>query len=104
MTNELWLALGVFLLGLPVLAGILATKTPGFGRFSTSVLLLAFAVTLAALFFAFGRIEASLFANVLFAIIGFAGGLLANRKEPSNSSVQSTRGRERAPPNVEANV
>lgn len=87
MTSELWLALGVFLLGTAVLIGVFATKTPGFGRFTTSVLLLAFGMTNAALFFAFAKIEASLFANVLFAVIGFAGGLLANRQEPSNPGV-----------------
>ena len=91
MTSELWLALGVFLLGVAVIIGIFATKTPGFGRFSTSVLLLTFGLVIAALFFAFGKIESSLFANVLFAVIGFAGGLLANQQEPSNPGVQPTR-------------
>jgi ABC-type multidrug transport system permease subunit len=90
VTSELWMALGVFLLGVAVLVGIFATKTPGFGRFSAGVLLLAFGITIAGLFFAFAKIEASIFANVLFAVIGFAGGLLANRQEPSNTALQGT--------------
>ena len=84
MTDELWLALGVFLLGGGAIVGVLVTKTPGFGRFSTSVLLLTLVLTVSALFLAFGKIEPSVFANVVFAVAGFAGGLLANRKEPSN--------------------
>lgn len=84
MNQELWLALGVLLLGGGAITGVFLTKTPGFGRFSTSVLLLVLVVTVSALFFAFGKIEPSVFANVVFAVAGFAGGLLANRQEPSN--------------------
>ena len=84
MTQELWLALGVFLLGAGAITGVFVTKTPGFGRFSTSVLLLVLVLIVSALFLAFGKIEPSVFANVVFAVAGFAGGLLANHKEPSN--------------------
>ena len=84
MNQELWLAVGVFLLGGGAILGIFLTKTPGFGRYSTSVLLLALVLTVSALFLTFGKIEASVFANVVFAVAGFAGGLLAHRHEPSN--------------------
>lgn len=90
MTNEQWLALGIFILGVVIIWGIFRTKTPGFGRFSTSVLLLAPVLIIVAMFFALGKIEASLFANVIFAIAGFAGGLLANRQERSNNAGNQT--------------
>lgn len=88
MNIESWLLVGIFLLGTVVIVGILLTKKPGFGRFSTSTLLLAMVFVAAAMFLAAGKIEAPLFAHIAFAVLGFAGGLLANRGEPPNSAVQ----------------
>ncbi len=85
MTDNFWLGLAIFILGSGAIVGIFMTKTPGFGRFSTSVLLLALALVISALALAFGKIEGTVFANVVFAVAGFAGGLLANHKEPSNT-------------------
>ena len=84
MTDERFLAAGVLIVGLVVMWGIFKTKTPGFGRYSTSVVLLTLVVTIAGLGFAFGRIGEAFFGHVMFAVVGFAGGLIANRQEARN--------------------
>ncbi len=89
MTEQLWLGLGIFILGAGSIAGIFLTKSPGWGRFTTSVLLLALVLFVSALCLAFEKLESSVFANVLFAVAGFAGGLLANKKAPSNPTVET---------------
>ena len=56
--------------------GIFKTKTAGFGRYTTSVLVLTLVLFVAALAFVLGRVEWAPLANLLFAIAGFAGGLI----------------------------
>ena len=70
-----WVVLGVFTLGLVSLAGFFCTKESGFGRFSTSTLLLLLVVSVSTLLFAAGKLQGQVMANILFAVIGFAGGL-----------------------------
>ncbi|MDA8255216.1 MAG: hypothetical protein M0Z99_06200 [Betaproteobacteria bacterium] len=70
MTTNDWLIIAIFLLGIIALIGIFRTKTAGFGRYSMSLLLLAA-----------GKIESSLFANIAFAVAGFAGGLITRKHE-----------------------
>lgn len=88
MTNDLFLLAAIFLLGLVVLVGILVTKKPGFGKFTTSTLLLAMVFVSAALFFAGGKIDSPLFGQIAFAVLGFAGGLLANKETTPNTALQ----------------
>lgn len=66
-----------------VLIGIFRTKTPGFGRYTTSLLLLVLVVFVAALGFSAGRIEMHPFLNLLFAVAGYAGGLITARESQS---------------------
>ena len=56
--------------------GIFKTKTAGFGRYTTSALVLTLVLFVAALAFVLGRVEWAPLANLLFAIAGFAGGLI----------------------------
>ena len=80
MTTNDWLILGMTVLSVAALIGIFVTKTPGFGKYSTSLLLFALVLFTAALFFAAGKIESGLFANILFAVAGFAGGLITGKQ------------------------
>jgi hypothetical protein len=63
------------------LVGIFLTKTEGFGRYSTSVLILVLALFVVSLAFAVGKIESQPFFSLLFAVVGYAGGLISNKKE-----------------------
>ena len=81
MTNELWLLLAICLFGLVATVGIFLTKTPGFGRFTTSILLLVLVLVFGSMFFSIGKIESPLFANIAFAVIGFAGGLFTGNRD-----------------------
>ena len=80
MTITLLIVVG--LLGLVTVVGVLMTKAAGFGRFSTSVLLLTLVLFLSSLLLITGHFEGPVFVNVLFAIIGFAGGLITARDTP----------------------
>lgn len=81
MATEHWLLVAITLLGGGALFGIFKTKTKGFGRHTTSLVLLTLVLLISALFLAAERIDASLFANIAFAIAGFAGGLITGRAE-----------------------
>jgi hypothetical protein len=61
-----------------VLIGIFRTKTAGFGRYTTSLVLLVLVLYVAAALALDGRLEQQHLANVLFAIAGFAGGLIVS--------------------------
>lgn len=80
MTTNDWLVIGLSALGIAALIGIFRTKTPGFGRYSTSLLLLTLVLFVTGLFLAAGKIESSVFANIAFAIAGFAGGLITAKQ------------------------
>lgn len=87
MDTSSWLLLAIFVVGVLALIGFFVTKTKGFGRFATSTFLLLFVVVVSALLFAAGKLEAHILGNILFAVIGFAGGLFTGRgpKEPKRS-------------------
>ncbi len=61
------------------IVGVFSTKVEGFGKYTTSVLVLILALFAASLAFAVGKIEAQPFVSLLFAAIGFAGGLVAKK-------------------------
>jgi len=81
MTTETIEVICLTALGTAVVFGIFSTKTPGWGRYSTSTLILAVALFLAADFLLIGKIEASVFLNITFAIVGYAGGLINGKRE-----------------------
>ena len=68
------ICLSVF--GSITILGILWTKTPGWGRYSTSTLILALALFIGTTLLVLGKLEGQIFANIIFAIIGYAGGLI----------------------------
>lgn len=63
------------------LAGIFVTKTKGFGRYSTSVLLFAAILIIAGFCRLAALIDSTIFVNITFAVLGFAGGLVSNKVE-----------------------
>ena len=63
------------------LAGIFLTKTPGFGRYTTSAMLLVLVLFITALALFLDKIEVPSVLNVLFAVAGYAGGMLAGREQ-----------------------
>ena len=71
--------LAIFVIGAGSLVGFFATKTEGFGRFTTSVLLIIVVVTIASLLYVGGKLDGNVMANVLFAVFGFAGGLFTSK-------------------------
>lgn len=81
MDTNNWLLIGVFIIGIAALFGFFLTKSPGFGKFTTSTFLVLLVVILVALFFSAGKMPAELMSNVIFAVIGFAGGLFTTKNE-----------------------
>lgn len=79
MTLNEWLTLGIFIIGAGSLVGFFITKTPGFGKYTTSALLLILVVTISALLYVGGKIEGETMANIIFAVFGFAGGLFTGK-------------------------
>ncbi len=79
MTANEWLTIGIFVIGVGTLIGFFVTKTPGFGKYTTSALLLILVVTISALLYAGGKIEGETMANIIFAVFGFAGGLFTGK-------------------------
>ncbi len=85
MLSQLSLIAALVLLGGGALFGIFRTKTQGFGRYSTSVVLLTLVLVIAATLLAVGKIEASFFINIAFAVAGFAGGLINGAHDKGGS-------------------
>ncbi len=79
MTTNEWLMLAIFIFGAGSIFGFFKTKKPGFGRFTTSTLLILLVISLSGLLYAGGKLEGQVMANVLFAVFGFAGGLFTSK-------------------------
>ncbi|PHS33797.1 MAG: hypothetical protein COA92_04690 [Sulfurovum sp.] len=79
MDSVNWLSIAIFVLGIIVLVGFFITKAKGFGRFSTSVVLLFLVLILSTLLYANGKLDEKVIASILFAVFGFAGGLFTNK-------------------------
>jgi len=60
--------------------GVFLTKVEGFGKYTVSVLVLVLALFVASLAFSIGRIEAQPFMSLLFAVVGYAGGLISKKE------------------------
>jgi FtsH-binding integral membrane protein len=73
-----WGVVGVFVLSL---AGIFWTKTKGFGKYTTSTVLLTLVLFVASIAFVTQRVEWEPLANILFAVAGFAGGLITSKAD-----------------------
>ncbi len=71
------LLLGVFSFAL---CKIFRTKTRGFGPFTSSTLIITLTLMVVSIIFLFEKIESRDITNILLAIVGFAGGLVAGRK------------------------
>jgi hypothetical protein len=67
-------------LGVGALIGIFRTKTQGWGRYSSSLLILTLALIIATSLLILGKLDASVVGNIVFAIIGYAGGLISSNK------------------------
>ena len=78
ITND-WLIIAIFIIGAGSLVGFFKTKTSGFGRFTTSVLLILVVITIASLLYVSGKLDSQVMANILFAVFGFAGGLFTSK-------------------------
>ncbi len=81
MENLMWPVIGLTIFSVATMVGIFLTKTPGFGKYSTSVVILAVIVFIASFFLLFGLINSQTFTNILFAVAGYAGGLINASKE-----------------------
>ena len=86
MSNEHWLMLAIFITGIISLLGFFKTKTPGFGRFATSTFLILIVIIFSSLMFTSGKIESETMANIIFAVIGFAGGLFTGKEKPNKAN------------------
>jgi hypothetical protein len=75
--------LGLSTVGLGTIVGFFLTKTAGWGKYSTSTLVLLLALFIAAILLVLGKLDSSSFVNVLFAIVGYGGGLIASKKGES---------------------
>ena len=77
-----WVLIAVAAINLVALIGFFFTKGSGFSRSSTSTLLLLLVVGSGGILLASGNLPGEMrqvFANIFFAVIGFAGGLYAAR-------------------------
>jgi hypothetical protein len=81
MENIEYVIIGLVILSIVTIIGIFKTKTAGFGRYTTSVLILALGLFISSFFFILGKIESSVFANIIFVVLGYAGGLISNKSE-----------------------
>jgi len=70
----------VFLIFAGALGGFFWTKSAGWGRYTTSVLLLILVLFVVSVGFLLGRAGSEPFLNILFAVAGYAGGVLSGEK------------------------
>lgn len=91
MASEFWLMLGVFVIGLSALIGFFVTKTKGYGRFATSTFLMLVVLVVSSLMYVGGKLDGQIMANVLFAIIGFAGGLFTGKENSDQTGSKNSR-------------
>lgn len=72
--------IGLTLFASITMVGIFRTKTPGFGRYSSSLVILLSVVFVASLFLLLDQLTSQIVGNLLFAIAGYAGGLIGGKK------------------------
>lgn len=86
MESNLFLIGSVVIIGLVSLIGYFVTKNKGFGKFNTSTLLMLMVLNFSVLIFLFGKFDIQYLMNLMFAIIGFAGGLFVNNKSDGSTN------------------
>lgn len=94
MTNELWLMLGIFIVGLASLIGFFLTKTKGYGRYATSTFLILVVLVISSLLYSAGKLDSQAMGNILFAVVGFAGGLFTGKEQGSTSNTNTPNSKE----------
>lgn len=72
----------VALLAGGALYGFFKTKTPGFGRYNTSILVIILALSFGSTALIAGLIREQAFSNLLMAVVGFAGGMVVGKERP----------------------
>ncbi len=100
MCVEPWVIFLVLaLIGTFAIGGYFYKQKSGYGRFNTSTLLLLVVVVFSALLSAAGKLESNALANIFFAIVGFAGGLLTGKssEKPPQGKTENTIPRGTAP-------
>jgi hypothetical protein len=76
-----WLFVTVSGFGVVSLIGFFATKTKGFGKYTTATLLLILLLSLSTVLYVAERLEGAVYGHLLFGVLGFAGGLFTGGKE-----------------------
>jgi uncharacterized membrane protein YhhN len=76
---------GILFVFFVVVIGIFQSKTPGFGKYTTSTLIFTIVLFVASMAFFTDRLEWAPLANILFAALGFAGGLITNKAASKDS-------------------
>jgi hypothetical protein len=75
----------VLVLGLGTLVGFFRTRTPGYGKFNASVLIVIFIMTIAGVLYAGGRLEGAVMGHLLFAALGYAGWMVAGKESTTGA-------------------
>lgn len=73
---EIYLSWALVAIFAGTIVGIFVTKTPGFGKYTTATLVLTMVLLVASVAFIQGRVEWVPLSNLLFAVAGYAGGLI----------------------------
>ena len=94
MNESNWLTFAVFVIGFVALLGFFSKQKPGFGPYSTSTLLLILVLIFSSLLYVGGKIGDQLLANLLFAVVGFAGGLFTRKDNLAAKETAQNRGTE----------
>lgn len=71
----------VAVLGGGTLWGFFRTKTQGFGRYNTSLLVIILALSFGMLALTAGLIREQAFTGLLMAVVGFAGGMVVGKEQ-----------------------
>jgi len=80
MTDTLGPLIATTLIFGGVLFGFFKTKTDGWGRYTSALLLLILVLYVAAMAFAYGRIDWPSVSGLLLAIAGYAAGLASSKE------------------------
>lgn len=90
MDMNAWLLLAVFTIGLVSIIGFFVKMKNGFGPFNTSALLLLLIVIVTSLLFITSKFEGQYLANIMFAVIGFSGGLFTKIRSDDGKDESAT--------------
>jgi membrane-associated HD superfamily phosphohydrolase len=80
MEKDTIIVLCVTAVAIVTLVGVFWTKTEGWGKYSSSTLILVLAVFISMILIVVGKLSESIFSNIIFAVVGYAGGLIGGSK------------------------